>query len=455
MSTTTQNVKQTRCVIYVRISKDRENETSTTTQEAEARAYATRKGWDVAAVCVDPGRSAFKRGVKRPELEQALSMVETGQAQVLLVWKLDRFARSVVDFFDYWQRLQNAGGEFASVVETFDTTTPMGRLMILIVASFAEMESDMKRERTQSWNDHLTANGSAPLGPRPYGYVRTGSHELTIDPVEADLIREAAAHILKGDSLRATIKALKPVSSKSTDEHQIPMSARGLRSVLMSPTTAGLRKSDAGFITGSWAPILDRETWEAVTVTLGDPSRKLMKGNHIKHLLSGIMSCGACGGMMGIRKWKPAGREGQWRYTCRDCNHNSIFQGPADNVIRERIATVDQATWAALRTQGKGYDPTVIAAIEADQAEIAAMLAADAITLAQFKIMNAGLTQRMASATGEASLNLPDVDNIAEAWDSLLVLDQRQVISVLFDEVKLEPSNGHRGPDRIFVRWAV
>src|SRR4051794_32075589 len=98
-----------RAVIYVRISKDRDNETSTTTQRAEAEQYAKRKGWTVVAVEKDEGRSAFKANSKRPGFDRAMNMIETGAAEILIVWRLDRFARGIVSFWDSWRRIDAAG----------------------------------------------------------------------------------------------------------------------------------------------------------------------------------------------------------------------------------------------------------------------------------------------------------------------------------------------------------
>jgi len=434
-------------VIYIRISKDRENETSTTTQEFEARAYAEQRGWEVVKVCTDPGRSAFKRGVKRPELEQALELVECGAANVLLVWKIDRFTRSVTDFWDYWSRIDSAGGSFASVQDAIDTTTAQGRMLLGIIASFAEMESAMKSERTKSWNDGRTREGAVPQGARPYGYNREANC-LTINEAEAAIIRRSAHDLILGVGLKSLIKLYHPTSSRGG-----AMTARGLRSTLMNPTTAGYRRwSDGELVKGTWPAILPLETWEKVCTLLNDPERKTAPDNVRKHLLSGILTCGKpeCeGAKVGARNWvKRSGIQAQ-RYQCTRCG-NSIWSEDADKAISARMLDlVPQAEWDALRTQGRGYNPQVIQALE-DEAESYLKIAGKGLMKPeQLEALLESVNERMASATGDEPLDLPAVENLAEGWEAMNLMDKRRVLKAVLSSVVLNPAQGVRGIARL------
>ena len=88
----------TRAVGYVRISKDRDEETSTETQEQSIRAYCTAHGWEVVDVLVEPGRSAYKASrSNRPKFRKARELIDTGAATALVVWKIDRACRDAED----------------------------------------------------------------------------------------------------------------------------------------------------------------------------------------------------------------------------------------------------------------------------------------------------------------------------------------------------------------------
>lgn len=85
---------------------------------------------------------------KRPELHQLLRQLRKGD--VIVVWKLDRLSRSLKDVLLLMEKIHEAGAGFQSLTEAIDTTSPAGRMMMQIVASFAEFEREMLRERTKS-----------------------------------------------------------------------------------------------------------------------------------------------------------------------------------------------------------------------------------------------------------------------------------------------------------------
>lgn len=85
---------------------------------------------------------------QRPELHQLLRQLRKGD--VMVVWKLDRLSRSLKDVLLLMEKIHEAGAGFASLTEAIDTTSPAGRMMMQIVASFAEFEREMLRERTKS-----------------------------------------------------------------------------------------------------------------------------------------------------------------------------------------------------------------------------------------------------------------------------------------------------------------
>ena len=135
--------------IYIRISKDRANEISTDVQEKMCRGYAADHGWQIVDTYTDRGRSAFKANVRRPEHDRALDDLDVGVIDTLLIYRLDRLSRSAADFGVVWRRIDKAGGEFVSVCDGFDTTTAMGKAMVQIAMTFAELESGIKIEAHQ------------------------------------------------------------------------------------------------------------------------------------------------------------------------------------------------------------------------------------------------------------------------------------------------------------------
>lgn len=459
--------KRKRVVIYLRISLDRDDQQSSENQEREARDYCQAKDWEVVGVYQDLGKSGYKPDVKRPGFDRAMAMVETKQADMFLVWKVSRFIRRIREFHMFLNTLIKAGGGFDSVTDPVDYMTASGELLLAMTAGFAQMESAAKADFARSWNEGRTLKGACPQGPRPFGYQRLARTEaprnsqgllvsLVPDTAEALALVSAAEQLLAGVSLRAILKGFPVDGSKGK-----PMTLNGLRSALKNPTTAGLRaiRLDDGstrYVEGCWEPILDRATWDGVCGILADPERQTADGNQIRHLLSGLLVCGKCDGRLGVRKWKPTGQTGGYRYTCFACG-NSGGKEVLDQAAKARLlALIDQKTWKALREQGRGYSPQVIADIEAEQLKLAEMWKRQQISMDVFSMMNGELVTRMAQATGAEPLDLPDVKNLAQAWDTMNVLDQRRVLGVVFSLIKLDPANGSRDTvGRMFMRRAV
>jgi site-specific DNA recombinase len=460
-------MKKVRVVLLARISSDKEEGTDTSipTQVAAGTAYvATKANWELVKVITEEGVSGFDETQNRPGLEQALRMIETGQADVLLVWKLDRFVRSLMRFVTYWGRIQAAKGEFASVVESFDTTTTMGKLMLIIVAAFAEMESEMKRDRALPFHQYRRDQGLPAGGPRPFGYTRGFMVKdekqvptlLTVDD-EAAVVREMAADIISGMSLAALVRKLAEAGvaySADPEEEGAPLTLKGVKGVLLNPTVAGLRRNadKETFCQGNWQPILERAVWEQVGTILGDPKRRTsFNAGKPAHLLTGFAQCSECKVTL-VRKNHPAGL----RLLCRNCNSSLPMQVADDAVTLWLMDAIDPQTWKNLKEQGRGYDPVVVAKLQAEKAEVAQMKADGDIDLAQFKILNADLNARIAAAQDETPLDLPDIKDLQTGWEPLDLMGKRTIIMTLLESVQLAPhSTDCKGRDRVMIERAV
>lgn len=449
--------KTIKAIVYVRVSKARGDQQSLTNQERECVAFAESRGWDIVKVFIENGKSAYKRNVKRPMFDQAMTMVERGQASVFLVWKLDRFYRSGSEFNKAWSRIDAAGGQFYSVMEPWiDTSTAMGRSQLSGIAYQAEIESENRAQRAISWDRSRTANGGTPGGKRPYGYSRNSRGELTPDPMEADLLKTAVRRLVnEGATIKGLVRDLKPETTITRDGEIriIPMTPRGLRFVLMSPTTYAMRRLPNGSLVNgndNWKPAVDRSYYGDVMAILNDPARKTATTNRNVHKLSGILTC-TCGKGVGIRRWKanptarqPYVQDGH-RYTCQ-CG-NSINASAADDVVMSRMwEIVTPAQWRDWKSAGTGWDQSVIDEIRARREKALMANVTGKISDSAYDEIDAECARQEAIATGDEPLDLPDVDDVREAWESLDVNDQRRVIRHAFTSMVLNPSNGCRDP---------
>ncbi|NJM54527.1 MAG: recombinase family protein [Verrucomicrobiae bacterium] len=133
-----------RVAIYVRVSTKAQ---STEMQIEEIERYITARGWQKGLLYQDIGTG---RSDQRPAYKRLMDDAAAGRIQAVIVWKLDRFGRSVKHLLTALQDLHSMGVAFISVRDHMDFTTPAGRMMVTMLAAIAEFEADLIRERVRT-----------------------------------------------------------------------------------------------------------------------------------------------------------------------------------------------------------------------------------------------------------------------------------------------------------------
>ena len=145
--------KMFRAGLYARVST---NDQQTIPLQIRAlREYAVRRGWTIALQLKEVGSGASERQLREKLLEAA----RRREIDVVMVWRLDRWGRSVADLLATLQELQHLGVGFVSLTEALDLTTPAGRAMAALLAVFAEFEREILRERVRAGLAHARQNG--------------------------------------------------------------------------------------------------------------------------------------------------------------------------------------------------------------------------------------------------------------------------------------------------------
>ena len=160
--------------IYARVST---TDQSCETQLRELREYACRRGWSVMTEYVDTGWSGAK--ASRPQLDRLMSDASRREFDVVLVYKLDRFGRSVRNCLDGINTLRSHGVRFLAVSQNVDTddANPTSRLMLHILAAVAEFERELIRERVASGLANARRQGKRLGRPRRV-FDRSRAQEL-------------------------------------------------------------------------------------------------------------------------------------------------------------------------------------------------------------------------------------------------------------------------------------
>jgi DNA invertase Pin-like site-specific DNA recombinase len=142
-----------RAGLYARVSTN--DQQTLAMQNRAMREYASRRGWMIALQV----REVNSGAVRREAREKLLEAARRREIDTVLVWRLDRWGRSVTDLLATLQELEHLGVGFVSLTEALDLTTPAGRAMAGLLAIFAEFEREVLRERTKAGLAHARENG--------------------------------------------------------------------------------------------------------------------------------------------------------------------------------------------------------------------------------------------------------------------------------------------------------
>lgn len=450
------DMENRRAVIYIRISKKRENETSTESQEMICRDYCARHGMEVIAVFVDTGESAFKDKAPRANFRKALNVIKAHGANTLVVYKLDRFMRDASTAVAVKEQIHMDGGSVVSATEGIDTgdrSNKTADLIFGILSWLAEMESITKSDRTRDWHNgrinNVDANGNPlpslpPTGPRPFGYNRLQLapkvSTLVIVEDEATIIRTAATRILAGEGLKGVAASL------STPERTI--SRTGLKHILTSETTAGLRFNGTAHLDGNWTGILDRATWTELAIILNEPGRHTggPRGQRV-HVLSGLMTCGKCDAVMRSRTHAKGPR-----YKCAKCN-NAINAREAETAISDYLfANVDRDAWNAMRNAGRTFDPAVMEGFQKRLRTITAIYSAGDMDEDEYATGRAIIMEQIGKAEDSEPINLPAIDDVEAEWPTMDIDGKRLVINAAIRSITVDAwERGGEPRDRIRI----
>src|ERR1700726_3743035 len=164
--------KMFRAGLYARVST---NDQQTLPMQTRAlREYVARRGWTLAMQIREVGSGATERHAR----EQLMEAARRREIDVVLVWRLDRWGRSVTDLLATLQELEHLGVGFVSLTEALDLTTPAGRAMAVLLAIFAEFEREILRERVRAGLAHARLNGQRLGRPATAGLQATEVRKL-------------------------------------------------------------------------------------------------------------------------------------------------------------------------------------------------------------------------------------------------------------------------------------
>jgi DNA invertase Pin-like site-specific DNA recombinase len=464
-------------LIYARLSEDREPgseaaggvATSVDRQVADSLKWCELHDHRVAGIYRDEGISGFS-GARRPEFERLLADARNGVGRLIVCWRLDRLSRNRPDFTRVLDMCDTGGVQLASVTESLDTSTPTGEAMRDILAIFARMESrNISVRVARARLEAAMAGRPVPGGARPFGYA---ADKVTIIPAEAEVLREAARRVIRGESLRSlarefNARGLRPVQAAK-------FSAANLGKLLANPRYVGRAVYKGVEVAdGHWPPILDKATHEQLKATLSNPARRSQAGRPPVHLLvGGILRCAVDGAALGARAPDRSGR----RYGCEGGDreggrvHLVVAAAPLERFVESAVlhALDGPKLGEFLKLRATNGDRELADQLVADErrsTDLAAMYAAGEIGKPEWLAARPVLQQRIRSARerlarrAEAAILAdvgPEPGALAAAWQRWTLEQRRDVLRLVLEAVVVSPAT-RRGPgfdeSRVELRW--
>lgn len=264
------------CAIYTRTSTEEGLSQDFNSLHAQAEACAAfiksqaSEGWITARRIYEDG--GYSGGsMDRPALRELLEDIKAGRVDVVVVYKVDRFTRSLADFAKIVEIMDAEGASFVSVTQSFNTTTSMGRLTLNVLLSFAQFEREVTGERIRDKFAASKAKGIFMGGTPPLGYD-VGDRALVVNTEEAERVRTifrrflevGSVSALAGDLRERGIHSKRHTSRKGNVRGGVTIHPGALAQILDNPIYCGAIRHKGILHAGQHERIIDAELWDAV-----------------------------------------------------------------------------------------------------------------------------------------------------------------------------------------------
>jgi site-specific DNA recombinase len=434
-STAPAPVVMVRCAVYTRKSTEEglnQEFNSLDAQRESAEAYIASQraeGWLCLPERFDDG-GCTGANLDRPALQRLLAAIAAGQVDCVVVYKVDRLSRSLLDFARLMETFEKHQVAFVSVTQQFHTATSMGRLILNVLLSFAQFERELIAERTRDKVAATRRKGKWSGGRPLLGYdVDPGSRQLKVNKAEAVRVRVIFELFLKHEGLAPVVRQLarrRWVHKRWTNRAgQVcggqPFTKVSLDRLLRNVTYVGQVRYQDQVYPGEHSALVGAELWQRVQALLRRNGRRERTPvqSHSAALLQGLLRCVPCGGAMVPAHTRRQNGKRYGYYVCSAAQKHGWDICPTKSVA---AATIEQVVVEQIRSLGR--DPEALRALVGQ------------------------ISDEAPSATGPAERNGRDTDGdmaaalaaCAGGWETLspqerILLIQRLIERVDYDGV--------------------
>jgi site-specific DNA recombinase len=488
-----QQVDPAKVAIYIRWSTDDQaNGTTLEVQSEACRHFVRSQGWAVTPelVFIDDGYSGGD--LKRPGLTRLREQVQAGQIHCVVVFKIDRLSRSVIDTVNLVLKEWDGRCHVKSTREPIDTSNAMGKQFFYMLVSYAEWERSVIRERTYGGklkraSEGRNAGQKYPFGYRKAGVVTEANHGWAIDGWDAErqcctgdaaVVRRIFEWFLTGVSMPKISERL------NSQGLRCPEGGREWRSsyigrILANPIYCGRYHWGRQLAAGLPAIVSEQE-FEAVQAMRRQKAQQHSKAAPGQYLLSGLAVCGKCGANLG-------GSKGETRryYVClgrtirRECDcayiDKEVLEQKVLQLVREEFAShhirfdMGQVTreLAGLRAEAArnlALARAELAGVERKKANLDQQLLSGHLQAGSYEALKRTLQQEM-ERSGErverAERTLREFDIPTDAldggridpWAALAFDELRQLLRELVADLRVYQTKGRQACSPVRIDW--
>ena len=485
-----------RCAIYTRKSTEEGLEQEFNSLDAQRDSGENyikaqlEEGWVCLPDRYDDG--GFSGGnMERPALKRLMADVEAGKVDCIVVYKVDRLSRSLLDFAKMVETFDKYQVSFVSVTQLINTSTSMGRLMLNVLLSFAQFEREIISERTRDKIAAARRKGKWVGGMPLLGYNVVES-KLIVDPDESEQVRQIFSLYLEHEGLLPVVEELESrgwrtkcwTTGKGTQRGGRAFNKNSLWYLLTNITYVGKVRYKNEVHDGEHEAIIDGELWQRVQSKLQRNGRTggAMVRNKFGAILKGLIHCVPCGCAMSPTHATKNGKKRYRYYVClsaqkrgwQSCPSQSIPAGEIERFVVEQIKDIgrDPLLIAETVRQSRAQADERIAEIEAEERRLGRELAghqrdmhklieqlgsahSDGVAM----VMQADIQERAQTAERRLSelaverqrlgRDLLDEDDAARAlaafdpvWETLSPREQASLLQLLIERIAYDGRDG-------------
>jgi site-specific DNA recombinase len=416
--------KTVRYAIYTRKSHEEGldqafNSLDAQRESCEAYIAAQRhEGWTPLPDRFDDG--GYSGGtMDRPGLQRLIGDIQAGRVDCVVVYKIDRLSRSLLDSAKLLDTFSAHDVSFVSVTQQFNTATSGGRMMMNTLLTFAQFEREVIGERIRDKVAQAKRRGKHCGGTPILGYDIDSESRLVVNPQEAELVKTVFKRFIQLGSCLRVAKELNSqghrtkswTTKKGVLRQGHAWDKTQVHRILVSRTYIGEVTHKDQVYKGEHEAVVDRATWDRIHATLQTNGHQRATETRQKTpaLLRGILRCGHCGTSMGVTFTSRHGRQYRY-YLCGHAGKNgydacpvpSVAAGEIEAAVVEQLRRVFRSPEVVARTHR-----TVQASAEGDQ-----------------------------PSETEVATALRNIDPL---WDSLFPAEQEHLVRLLVKQVDINP----------------